>query len=136
MTLFKYNTRYNDPFAGLDDLLDHFSRGFRSTFADAVSGRQIPVNLYEEEDAYEIRAELPGVRKEDVSLEMENAVLTIRAKREAKDGSENREISYARDITVGEDVNADKVKARMEDGMLSIHLPKQEARKAKAIKVS
>lgn len=135
MTLFKYNAPYNDPFSGLDALLDHFSRGFRNTFAEAVYGRQIPVNLYENEDSYELRAELPGVRKEDVNLEIENAVLTIKAKREF-DGTDKRETTFSREITVGDDVDSEKVKARMEDGILSIHLPKQATRRPKAIKVS
>ena len=136
MTLFKNSQNYQDPFAGLDALLDHFSRGFRDTFSNAVSGRQIPVNLYATEDAYEVRAEMPGVRKEDVSVEIENAVLSIRAKRSVESGSGAAEFTLARDITVGDDVAADKVKARIENGILSIHLPKREARKPKAIKVA
>ncbi len=136
MTLFKHNQNYQDPFAGLDALLDHFSRGFRDTFSDVVSGRQIPVNLYATDDSYEVRAEMPGVRKEDVSIELENAVLSIRAKRSLENEQGGGEITMARDITVGDDVAADKVKARMENGVLSIQLPKREARKPKAIKVA
>lgn len=135
MTLFKYDT-HQDPFAGLDALLDHFSRGFRNTFTDAIGGRQIPVNLYATDDSYEVRAELPGVRKEDVQIEMENAVLSIRAKRSHETQSGQSSVELVREITVGDDVNADKVKARLEDGILSIHLPKKEVRKPKAIKVA
>jgi len=136
MTLFKYDTPDQDPFAGLDALLDHFSRGFRSTFSEAVSGRRIPVNLYETEDAYEVRAEVPGFDKEDISVEIENAVLTIQAKRAATGENGERETTLSRRITVGDDVDAEKVKAKLENGILAVHLPKSEARKPKAIQIA
>lgn len=136
MTLFKYDTPYQDPFAGLDGLLDQFNRSFRNSFPGALGSRQIPVNLYSTDDAYEVRAELPGVKKDDVSVELENAVLSIRAERSEETESGKREFSLSREITVGDDVDAGKVKARLEDGILSIHLPKKEVRKPKAIKVA
>jgi HSP20 family protein len=136
MTLFKYDTPYQDPFAGLDGLLDQFNRSFRNSFPGALGSRQIPVNLYSTDDAYEVRAELPGVKKDDVSVEIENAVLSIRAERSEETESGKREFSLSREITVGDDVDAGKVKARLEDGILSIHLPKKEVRKPKAIKVA
>ena len=136
MTLFKYDSPYQDPFSGLDALLDQFTRGFRSNFTDALGTRQIPVNLYATEDSYEVRAELPGVNKKDVSVEMENAVLEIRATRSQESESGRNEVALVRKITVGDDVDAEKVKARLEDGILSIHLPKMEVRKPRAIKVA
>ncbi len=136
MTLFKYDTPSHDPFAGIDALLEQFGRGFRNSFSDALGSREIPVNLYSTDDAYEVRAELPGVKKGDVSVEIENAVLEIKAVRKDEEGDAKREISLIRRITVGDDVETDKVKARLADGILSIHLPKREARKPKAIKVA
>jgi len=136
MTLFKYDSYNQDPFAGIDALLEQFGRGFRNTFADAVGTRQIPVNLLETENSYEVRAELPGVQKKDVSVEMENAVLEIKAVRKMEQDEAKSEVTLARRITVGDDVEPDQVKARLRDGILSIHLPKREVRKPKAIKVS
>ncbi|MGE9289383.1 MAG: Hsp20/alpha crystallin family protein [Puniceicoccales bacterium] len=136
MTLFKYDSSNQDPFAGIDALLEQFGRGFRNTFSESTGVRQIPVNLYSTDDSYEVRAELPGVQKSDVSVEIENAVLEIKAKRQFASEDRKSEISLERRITVGDDVNTDKVKARLEDGILSIHLPKREAHKPKAIKVS
>jgi len=136
MTLFRYDTHHNDPFSGLDALLDHFNRGFRNSFSNATYGRQVPVNLYETEASYEVRAELPGFKKEDVSLEIENAVLTIRAARKEQSESGDNEVSFSRDITVGDDIDADGVKAKLEDGVLAIRLPKTEAKRPKAIKIS
>lgn len=136
MTLFKYDPTTQDPFSGIDSLLEQFGRGFRNTFSDAVGSRQMPVNLYANEDEYEVRAELPGVRKSDVSVEIENAVLEIKATRESSEDDAKSQISFVRRITVGDDVDTEKVKAKLQDGILSVHLPKREARKPKAIKVS
>ncbi|MBC2603678.1 Hsp20/alpha crystallin family protein [Puniceicoccus vermicola] len=136
MTLFKYDSSNQDPFAGIDALLEQFGRGFRNTFSETLGTRQIPVNLYATEDAYEVRAELPGVRKADVSVEIENAVLEIKAKRQLDDENAKSEVALVRRITVGDDVDTEQVKARLEDGILSVHLPKREARKPKAIKVA
>lgn len=136
MPLFKYDSQNQDPFAGIDALLDQFSRGFRNSFSETFSSRQIPVNLYSTDHSYEVRAELPGVRKSDVSVEIENAVLEIKAKRSANSEDGSPEVELVRRITVGDDVDPENVKARLEDGILSVHLPKREARKPKTIEVS
>jgi HSP20 family protein len=135
MTLFKYDTIQQDPFTGLDALLDHFSRGFRNNLPDSFGTKQVQVNLYSTEDSYEVRAELPGFRKEEVNVEIENAVLEIRANKAADKESGQPKVALLRKITVGDDVDAEKVNARLQDGILSIHLPKREVRKPKAIKV-
>lgn len=137
MTLFKYDPRYQDPFASIDSLLEQFGRGFRNTLSEASSARRFPVNFYETDSAYELRAELPGVEKSDVNVELENAVLQIKAHRKIGSGQEDeREVTLVRTVTVGDDVDPDNIKARLENGILSIHLAKREAKQPKTIKVN
>tara|TARA_R100000027_G_scaffold63666_2_gene56538 strand:- start:4777 stop:5187 length:411 start_codon:yes stop_codon:yes gene_type:complete len=136
MTLFKYNSDNQDPFAGINSLLNQFSRGIQHTLSEAQKSQQIPVNLYSTEDSYEVRAELTGIDKADVSVSLNNGVLEIKAKRDTHSGTSQVEESFDRRITVGEDVDPEAVQARLEDGILSVHLPKREADKPKTITVA
>jgi HSP20 family protein len=82
-------------------------------------------------------AELPGFDRKDVSVELENEVLTITATRKPADKEgEGREESFSRSITVDKSVLADKVTAKLENGLLRVTLPKTEERRPKLIKVS
>ena len=137
MTLFKYDTPYDDAFSGLENFFERaFQMGNRKNPFEGLSHRQVPVDLHSDEEAYYVQAELPGVNKKDVHIEMDNAVLEIRARRSLEEEGNKREISFSRRITVGDDINVDRVKARLEDGILTVTLPKSEARKPKAIKVA
>ncbi|MEM0967145.1 MAG: Hsp20/alpha crystallin family protein [Verrucomicrobiota bacterium] len=136
MTLFKTDLYSNDPFAGMNSLFEHFNRSFGGSFGVSSRDRQIPVNLYSADDAYNVRAEVPGFSKEEVTVELENAVLEIRAqKKSSEDGSTNS-VQLVRKITIGDDVDPQKVTAKLENGVLSVHLPKNEATKPKSIEVS
>jgi len=137
MTLFKYDTPYDDAFSGLENFFERaFQMGNRVNPFEGLSHRQVPVDLYSDEDAYYVQAELPGVNKKDVSIEIDNAVLEIRAHRSTGEEGSKVETNFSRKITVGDDINVDQVKARMEDGILTVTLPKSETRKPKAIKVA
>ncbi|OPZ73414.1 MAG: Acid shock protein [Verrucomicrobia bacterium ADurb.Bin474] len=94
------------------------------------------MNLYHDNDALYVTAELPGVSKKDISIQLENAVLTIKGERKEKEGKSESSVSFERAITIGEEINSDKIKAKLEDGILTITLPKAENRKPKAITVS
>jgi len=70
-------------------------------------------------------------------VELENAVLQIKAHRKIGSGQEDeREVTLVRTVTVGDDVDPDNIKARLENGILSIHLAKREAKQPKTIKVN
>lgn len=137
MTLFKYDTFNEDPFSGLENFFERaFQLGQRGNPFEGIANRQIPVDLYSDEEAYYLQAELPGVNKKDVSIEIDNAVLEIKAKRSLDGDQQQAEVSFSRKITVGDDINVDQVKARLQDGILTVTMPKSEARKPKAIKVA
>lgn len=120
------------PFA---DMLD------RWTEDNVMTG--FPVDLVEEEDRYLLKAEMPGVKNEDLKLSVENDVITISA--EKRDEFENRDKGiYRRERSYGKFsrsfqlnglVNAEKVEADYKDGVLTVTLPKREESKGRMIQV-
>jgi HSP20 family protein len=101
------------------------------------------VDIVENEDGYEIHAELPGVRQEDVKLSLNNNVLTLTGekKQEVKEERDNvlrLERSYGRferSFSLPTTVQSDKVRAAYNDGVLKIVLPKAEQAKARQINI-
>lgn len=118
--------------SGLETEID---RAFETALADltppAVAPR-FPVDLYEDKDNLYVRAELPGVTREAINVEMVDDYLNLNASR--KSGEES--FSLARSITIPEAVQADKVSASYENGVLTVTLPKQEQVKPRKITVS
>ncbi|MEZ5277938.1 MAG: Hsp20/alpha crystallin family protein [Opitutaceae bacterium] len=110
--------------------------GWSDEFFGVPGASEIPVDLYDDGENYVVRAELPGVKKSDIKLELDNAVLTFSGERKTKSGEQESVSSFSRSISVGDDVNSDKVKARLEDGILTVTLPKTEAHKPRAITIS
>merc|ERR1712018_421660 len=76
--------------------------------------------MYENDDKYYIRLELPGFDKQDVKLSIEDRLLSIKA--EYKE--EGKEASIQRSLLVPESVEADKVSASLKNGLLTVTLPK------------
>ncbi len=102
------------------------------------------VNLVERDDAFEVEAELPGVRKEDVKVSIDNRRVTIEgeAKRETeqKEGenvvySEHSTRRYARSFTLPTDVDDATAQAKLENGILMLTLPKKQSTQAKKLTV-
>lgn len=95
---------------------------------------QIALDILENTDAYEIHADLPGFKKEDVNVEAENNQLIIEVKHseEKKEEKKNylrrerRSGYFKRVLSLGNDVDTQKIKAKLNDGVLSITLPKKE----------
>jgi len=118
--------------SGLETEID---RAFETALADlappAVAPR-FPVDLYEDKDNLYVRAELPGVTREAINVEMVDDYLNLSASR--KSGEES--FSLARSITIPEAVQADKVSALYENGVLTVTLPKQEQVKPRKITIS
>ena len=107
---------------------------------DEVSPR---TNLYETQDQFEIRAEVPGLEKEELSVRIQGNYLEISGTRasDAPEGfkalkSERGVGSFSRSFTLPADVDAGKTEAALKDGVLYLTLPKSEAAKPKKITVS
>jgi HSP20 family protein len=145
MALVKWN-----PFRSLT-ALDSDSRNlFDEVFGDFFSvpmmsdGNWLPrMDMRDTKDNIELSAELPGMKKEDIKITYENGLLTISGerKREEKDGDHNyycierRFGSFSRSVKLPIEVQADKIKANYNDGILHLTLPKAEARKPHEIPI-
>jgi HSP20 family protein len=101
------------------------------------------VDLAEDDKSYVVTVELPGVKKEDVTVEVHEDVLTIRGEKksereEKKDRShwvERTYGSFSRAFTLPPTAVADSLNARFADGVLTIEIPKKEAAKARQISI-
>ena len=101
------------------------------------------VDLYEKDDHFVIKAELPGVDKKNIAIDLKDRVLTLSGERsyENEVKEENyyrRERSYGkfqRVFTLPADVDSDKIKAEFKDGLLQIEVPKPERQKPKQVTI-
>jgi HSP20 family protein len=101
------------------------------------------VDITEDEKEYLIKAELPDMKKEDVRLTVENAVLTISGERtfeKEEKGKKYHRVEraygrFVRSFSLPDDADASKVSADFKDGMLHVHLPKSQKAKPKAIEI-
>lgn len=141
--------RYNYP--EFTDLFGDFDRFFRNSFFDfprfsrlgdvADSGAllgapRLSADLYEDDESYYARVELPGAKRDDVKVELENSVLTITYERKSEEeGEEEEAVAYKRSLTVPEGVDAASVSASLEDGILTVTLPREEKKAPKEITI-
>ena len=128
----------NDEISSI--LNKHFDDLYPNYEGDKLS---MPVELTEKKDEYDIRAELPGVKKEDLDIDLNDNYLTIRAKKEyEKEESEKSyrksEFKYgefSRSIYIPQEVDLEKIDAKLEHGILKIKIPKLEKSKETVKKI-
>lgn len=118
-------------FGGLESEIGRLFDSALSDFAPAQSPR-FPVDLYADADNAYVRAELPGVDRDAINVEMADGYLSISATR--KNGEDS--VSFQRSISIPETVQADKVTAAYENGVLTVTLPKQEQAKPRKITIA
>ncbi len=99
-----------------------------------------PVDIYETNDALVVVADLPGVKKDEVDIRVEENILTIKGKADyARPASillgEFDLQGYYRQFQLSDEVDQDKISAESKNGVLTIHLPKAEKSKPKQIEV-
>lgn len=135
-------TRF-DPFAEMSRLQDHLMRLNQSQTASDFAFRPT-VDIFEDEASIQVKADLAGVKREDVHIEVENSVLTLRGERkleheEKKKGYHRVERAYgsfSRSFALPDTVDTDKIDAAFRDGVLNVTIPKRPAAQKKQIKVS
>ena len=143
--------RWLDPFRDLSSIQERMNQIFEDALARSRgreeglrSGMWTPaVDIYENNDSVVVKAELPGVEKDQISVEVKDGILSLRGERkfekEVKEESYHRiERSYGnflRSFSLPVSVDQDKVTARFKDGVLEVNLPKKEQAKPKQIQV-
>lgn len=127
-----------------------FDRVFQNFFqpvrwVEEAAGDLVPaMDVKERDDGYVIKTEMPGIKKEDISITLENGVLTIsgetKSEQEEKEGErvlrqECRYGKYVRSLRLGTQVDEKGVRANYQNGVLELFLPKAEEVKPKKITV-
>lgn len=95
-----------------------------------------PLDLYEDKNNIYVRAELPGVRKEDINIEIVDGYLNLQAVRKETRGEKEESYTLNRSVCLTEEIRGDAVSATQENGILTITLPKKEEAKPRKISVS
>ena len=140
-----------DPFRDLRTLQEEVNRLFSTNltrgFGEESIGRGAwnpSVDIYENKDHIVLEAELPGMKREDFELSVENNVITLRGERqfEKKEDSDNYHRversygSFTRSFTLPQTVSAEGATAEYKNGVLRVTLPKREEAKARRIEIS
>ncbi|MFP4169518.1 MAG: Hsp20/alpha crystallin family protein [Methanomassiliicoccales archaeon] len=131
---------YWSPTALMEDMermFDDFRLGMRDFWPSFVrAGPRVPaMDLRDEGDKYIIEAELPGIRKEDLEIEVTETGLKLQGEHKEEKEEEEEEgylrkergyVSFYREMPLPEDVNRDEIEASLNDGILEVKLPKKE----------
>lgn len=136
-----------EPFRGLSNFHSVFDDLFDESFGRArvsASNRYPAADVLESKDAYLIRAELPGMKKEDINVEVKDGALSISGERKAEqpaEGVEYRHVErlaakFRRSFSLPETVKHDGIEAAYKDGVLEIRVPKAEEAKPRQIEIS
>ncbi len=118
-------TRNNNNY----DLFDAFDDFFKPMFFD--ESKELRTDIKETDSAYELDMELPGYAKNEIKISLDNGYLNIEASKQKKEENNKkylrREISErtSRSYYVGSDVKREQIKAKYENGMLTLTLPKE-----------
>jgi len=140
-----------EPARELSSLQSEMNRLFNTFFDTPTTGgnggaarRWVPsMDLVETDEHFVLRADLPGLSEEDVSIELEDNVLTVAGERtaeheEKKEGFYRMERSFGqfrRSLALPDGVNADAIAASFDRGVLEIRIPKHEERKPRKVAI-
>jgi HSP20 family protein len=140
-----------EPLRELSSLQNEMNRLFSTVFDAPAAGnagtlrRWMPaMDLVETDDHFVLRADLPGMSEEDVSIEVEDNVLTLSGERkaeheDAKEGYHRVERAFggfSRTLTLPRGVDADSIEAHFDRGVLEVRIPKPEERKPRRISIN
>jgi len=142
MSLVRYN-----PWSLLDQLNREMStplKSYNDEDGSVATANWAPsVDITEDENGFNLLADIPGVKPEDIEVSMDNGVLTIKGERSAEEKTEKENFRrverqygmFYRRFTLPETANAEKIEAHSEHGVLKVTIPKQEVAQARRISV-
>jgi HSP20 family protein len=136
-----------DPSREVDSLQSEVNRVFDAFFGaggGAATRRWVPaVDLIETDDHLLLKADLPGLDKDDISIEVRDGVLTVAGERKAEHESKSEGYyrvertfgTFSRSLTLPQGIDADRVEASFEKGVLEVRIPKPEERKPHRVEI-
>jgi len=141
MTLIKYS-RPSRNIAGkhFSDIMDEF---FNEAIADRTSTFTPNINISETEDQFSIEVEIPGMKKEDININVENNTLTISGERKQKSEEDGRRFhrvetnygAFERSFQLPDHIDDESIEASYENGLLQINMGKSEEKLKKQIAI-
>lgn len=127
-----YLTRRNERDDGFMDLWDDsFGDFFKPFFYGGLKAADMRTDIKETENGYEMQVDLPGFDKKDIKVTLKNGYLTVNAEKQEKEENKHhyirreRNYSCSRSYYVGESIREEDVKAKYENGILSLSVPKE-----------
>jgi HSP20 family protein len=140
-----------EPFRDLVSTHDHFNQLFNETFARAFGDQKEvsprawvpPVDICETEDSLVLKAELPGIKPGDLEIRVEDNTLYLKGERKFEKEVKEENLhqversygTFSRSFSLPSSIDADKVKAEYQNGVLTLMMPKREEAKPKTIKI-
>jgi HSP20 family protein len=129
---------------GLMDEIDEMTDRLWESWPEFTGTDIVPrTEMYEEKGNLVIKTEMPGIKREDVDISLEDDILTLKAEKKEEEVTDEagyyaREVRYGqyrRSVRLPFRVNSEKIAATLEDGVLEVKLPKAKELKAKKIEV-
>lgn len=140
-----------DPLSELEAMSSHLNRIFGRAAVPGGAGHDMlkmadwtpSVDISETDKEFVIKAEIPGVKKEDVKVTIESGMLTIKGERKMEKEEKGKKFhrversygSFVRSFRIPDGVDESKVKAEFKDGVMNVALPKSEKAKSKALEI-
>lgn len=139
-----------DPFADMDTLFNHlmptaFARWPRLSGNVGEKPEWAPsADISETDQEYVIRAELPAVKKEDVTVTVDAGMISIKGERKQYENDKTEKYhriesfygAFARSFSLPDNANSDAIRCESKDGVLTVHIPKTQLQKTKAKQIT
>lgn len=124
------------PFNEMERLREDLDSMFGGNGKARVTGFTPSVDVSEDDQKFELSADLPGVKQEDLDIQVEKDVLTIRGERKLERKGERVSGAFSRAFTLPKHVDVEKIVASLKDGVLTVTLPKKPEAQPRQIKVA
>jgi len=132
-------SRSGDPFAELAQMWDRMGRFFEPAAESGLDAWTPIAETEEAEDAYLVRAELPGMKREDVQIELSGNELCISGEvdqEQHENTLKRRSGRFSYRMSLPSDADTDNINARMNEGILTVRLPKSAQARSRRIEIS
>lgn len=113
-------------------LFSVFNDSINSIIDSSLDSYKFRTTVDEQDDAYTVTAQVPGLSKDDISIKIEDGTILIEGSRQV---TKDMESSIHKEFSIGRDIDELKASAEVKDGILTLTLPKKEKKKVKTIKI-